>query len=196
MARKHRRHHMRGLVRFPGLGRLPSLSGSVKTQDVLIGAALGLAGSVGLQVGANKLAAGGTNVPAFLTSGSPLVGGGVTAAGLYFLERKKNPARAAGHAIGAAVAGLAVWGFGMLQQAVATAAPQAAAAAATAGWGFMPRTLPAGMGAPLFMNPRLQAYNGPIFNNPNTQLANYGFSRLAAAQGFGDENEDGNFPAP
>jgi hypothetical protein len=195
MARRHRRHY-RGLVRFPGLGRLPSLSGSVKTQDVLIGAALGLAGSVGLQLGANKLAAGGTNVPAFLTSGSPLVGGGVTAGALYFLERKKNPARAAGHAIGAGLAGLAVWGFGMLQQAVATASPAAAAQAATAGWGFMPRVLPGGMGAPLFMNPRLQAYNGPIFNNPNTQLANYSFARLAAAMGNGDDNEDGNFPAP
>jgi hypothetical protein len=189
---RHRRHY-RGLVRFPGLGALPSLSGSLKTQDVVVGAALGLVGSIGLQVGANKLAAGGTNVPAFLTSGSPLVGGGVTAGALFLAQRKRNPARAKGHAIGAALAGLAVWGFGMLQTAVATAMPSTAA---TAGWGFMPRTLPSGMGAPLFMNPRLQGMNGPIFNNPNTQMANYNFSRLAAAQGFGDENEDGQFPAP
>jgi hypothetical protein len=32
---------------------------------------------------------------------------------------------------------------------------------------------------------------GPIFNNPNVNLA-----RLSRMQGLGDENEDGLFPAP
>jgi hypothetical protein len=45
-------------------------------------------------------------------------------------------------------------------------------------YGFSPRTLPRGMA-------------GPIFNNPNLNLA-----RLGRLQGFGDENEDGLFPAP
>lgn len=132
------------------------------------------------------MAAGGTSLPSFLTSGSPLVGGVATGAAAYLLEKKKNPGRAAGHALGALLGGLAVWGTGMAQQAL-----NPTATAAVAGWGFSPRTLPAGMGAPLFNNPRMQGFRGPIFNNPNVNLAG-----LARLQGMGDENEDGLFPAP
>lgn len=179
-----RRRHYRGLVRFPGLGRLSLPSGPVKPLDVGVGAALGLAGSVALQYAANKAIGSGVPVPGFLASGSPVVGGLVTAAGAYLLEKKSSKSRATGHAIGAALAGLAVWGWGALNNAIAGAPIMAQ----TAGWGFSPRTLPAGMGAPLFNNPRLQ---GPIFNNPNVNL-----HRLARLQGLGDENEDGMFPAP
>lgn len=182
-----RRRHYRGLVRFPGLGRL-SLPSSVKPVDVIVGLGLGIAGSIGLQIGASKLAAGGTSLPSFLTSGSPIVGGAATAAAVYLVEKKKNPARAAGHALGALLGGLGVWGTSMAQQAIAGASPVTAAVAGFGaplfnnprmqGYGFSPRTLPAGMG-------------GPIFNNPNVNLA-----RLSRLQGMGDENEDGMFPAP
>ena len=185
---RHRRH-LRGLVRFPGLGAL-SMPSSVKPMDVLLGLGLGLAGSAGLKMGADKLAAGGTSLPAFLTSGSPLVGGAATGAILYVAQKKKNPGRAAGHALGAVLGGIAIWASGMLQNVMAGAP----VLASTAGWGFRPTTLPAGMagmGAPLFNNPRLQGYAGPIFNNPNVNLG-----RLAQMQGVGDENEDGMFPAP
>ncbi len=182
-----RRRHYRGLVRFPGLGRL-SLPSSVKPIDVIVGVAAGIAGSIGLQIGTSKLASSGTALPGFLTSGSPLVGGAATAAALYLLEKKKNPGRAAGHALGSILGGLAIWGTGVAQGAVASASPVTAAVAGFGaplfnnprmhGYGFSPRTLPAGMG-------------GPIFNNPNVNLA-----RLSRLQGMGDENEDGMFPAP
>ena len=182
---RHRKSY-RGLVKFPGLGRL-SLPSSVKPIDVVLGGIFGLAGSVGLQIGAQKAIASGVPIPAVVASGSPVVGGLTTAAALYIIEKKKNPSRAGGHAIGAAVAGVGVWLFGVIQGLVAgVGAPMATA----------------GYGAPLFMNPRMQGYGfaprtlpagmgGPIFNNPNTNLA-----RLGRLQGFGDENEDGLFPAP
>jgi hypothetical protein len=153
---------------------------SVKPIDVIVGLGLGIAGSLGLQVGASKLAASGTSLPNFLTSGSPLVGGGATAAVLYVAQKKKSPGRAAGHALGALLGGLAVWGTGMAKSAAGLAGYGAPLFnnPRLQGWGFSPRTLPAGMG-------------GPIFNNPNVNLA-----RLSRMQGLGDENEDGLFPAP
>jgi hypothetical protein len=173
-----RRRHYRGLVRFPGLGRL-SMPSSVKPVHVAVGLGLGLAGSVGLQKLASAAIGAGVPVPGILASGSPLVGGLTTAAALYFAQKKKNPLRAAGTAIGAALSGLAVYGWGMISSAVP-----------------MSR-----YGAPIFQNPRMQGYGanrilpqgmgGPIFNNPQANL-----SRLAQMQGLGDDNEDGNFPAP
>lgn len=188
---RHRKSY-RGLVRFPGLGRLSLPSGPVKPLDVVVGGVLGLVGSIAIQKAANAASAS-VPLPNFLTSGSPVVGGLVTGAGAYLLERKSNKSRATGHAIGAALAGLAVWGWGAINNLMAGApvlGPQVSGYGAPLfanprmqGYGFSPRTLPAGMG-------------GPIFNNPNTQMANYNFSRLARVQGMGDENEDGNFPAP
>ncbi len=188
MARRHRKSY-RGLVRFPGLGRL-SLPSSVKPVDVVVGVAAGIAGSVGIKMAAEKVAA----APDFLKSGSPLIGGAITGTALYLAQKKSSPGRAAGHALGSLLGGLAVWGYGMV--AGMTGGPVTLATTSTPamqGWGFAPRTMPAGMGAPLFNNPRMQ---GPIFNNPNTQLHGYNFAALARMQGMGDENEDGNFPAP
>jgi hypothetical protein len=183
-----RRKHYRGLVRFPGLGRLPLVpSGPVRPADVILGAGLGLAGSIGLQIGANKALASGLPIPGILASGSPVIGGLVSASVLYLAQKKKNKSRATGHAVGAALAGLAVWGFGALQNLAAGMPVMSQTAGYGAplfsnprlqGWGFSPRTLPAGLG-------------GPIFNNPNVNL-----SRLARLQGIGDENEDGMTPAP
>lgn len=180
-----RRRHYRGLVKFPGLGRLPVVGGGpVKPTDVLVGLGLGVGGSLALQFGANKAIQSGLPIPGFLASGSPVVGGLATAAVLYAAQRKKNRSRAAGHALGAGLAGLAVAAFGIASNLAAGQAPMA------------------GFGAPLFMNPRLRGYGfsprelprgmgGPIFNNPRVNLA-----RIGAMQGFGDENEDGMFPAP
>lgn len=180
---RHRRSY-RGLVRFPGLGRLSVPSGPVKPLDVAIGGLLGLAGSIGLQMAANKAIASGVPVPGFLASGSPVVGGLVVGTGAYLIEKKSNKSRATGHALGAALAGLAVWGWGALNNLMAGSGAVAGYGAPLfsnprmQGYGFSPRTLPSGMG-------------GPIFNNPNVNLG-----RLARLQGMGDENEDGNFPAP
>ena len=182
-----RRRHYRGLVRFPGLGRLPIPGGPVKPVDVAIGGGLGLAGSIGLQYAAGMAIGAGAPVPAFLASGSPVVGGLATGSLLYLAQRKKNKSRATGHLIGALLAGGAVWlfpklvglvaGSPMMTQMSGFGAPLFANPR-MAGYGFTPRTLPAGMG-------------GPIFNNPRMNL-----SRIARMQGMGDDNEDGLFPAP
>jgi len=167
-----RRRHYRGLVRFPGLSGL-KIPSSVKPTDVAVGVGLGFAGGFAIKKG-NEMAGGA--LPAIVAN--PMVGGLLTAAVLYMVQKRKSPSRAAGHAVGAAIGGLAVWGYGEL--------------AARGVLGDL-RTLPQGYGAPIFDNPRqrLMGYGGPIFDNPNTNLMG-----LARMQGLGDENEDGLFPAP
>ncbi len=165
-----RRRHYRGLVRFPGLAGL-KLPASVKPTDVLVGIGLGLAVSIGLKKAAEM---SGLALPSIASN--PLVGGAASAAVLYFAQKKKAPARAGGHAVGALLGGAAVLAYGELQ---------------SRGMLGDMRTLPPGYGAPLFDNPRLQSYGGAIFDNPNVNLA-----RINAMQGMGDENEDGMFPAP
>ncbi len=171
-----RRRHYRGmgsLVRFPGLGFLPKIPSSVKPTDVAVGVALGFAGGIALKKGTE---AAGIMLPAIVPT--PVLGGVASAAVLYLAQKKKNPNRAAGHAVGALLGGLAVWGYSQLQ------------AAGFAGYSDL-RTLPAGYGAPIFDNPRLSGFGGPIFDNPRLNMA-----RLAGLQGLGDDNEDGMFPAP
>ena len=109
---RHRRY--RGLVKFPGLGGI-SIPKSVNPVDVAVGVALGFAGSGAIKAGAAKLAAGGTKIPDFIVSAGPVMGGAATAALLYMAQKKKSPARAAGHAVGALLGGLAVSGWSMLQ---------------------------------------------------------------------------------
>lgn len=167
-----RRRHYRGLVRFPGLGRL-SVPKSVKPTDVALGIGAGLGGTVAIKKGF-ELA--GVAAPAILSH--PLVGALASTAVVYVGAKKLSPARAGGLAVGAALGGLAVWAYGMLQ---------------SSGMLGDLRTLPVGYGAPIFDNPRqrLMGFNGPIFDNPNTNLMG-----IARMQGLGDENEDGMFPAP
>jgi len=172
-----RRRHYRGLVKFPGLGFLPKMPSAVKPVDVALGAAIGLAGGVAITKGVNALAQSGTAVPSFLTSAGPITGGVVSAAALYLIEKKKNPGRAYGHALGAVLGGVAVYAYSMLQSQ-----------GMLNGLVRFP-----GMGAPIFANPRMAGFRGPIFSNPNSNL---NLGRLAALQGVGDENEDGMFPAP
>lgn len=174
MARRRKHRGLGSLVRFPGLGGL-SLPSSVKPTDVLLGVGLGLAGGVALKKGTE---AAGISIPAMIPV--PILGGVASAAVLYLAQKKKNPSRAAGHALGAVIGGLAVYAYSKLQ--------------ASGMLGDL-RTLPGGYGAPIFDNPRmapgLMGYGGPIFDNPNTNLGH-----LARMQGMGDENEDGMFPAP
>ncbi len=173
MARRRHYRGLRGLVRFPGLSGF-KIPAAVKPVDVAVGMGLGLAGGVALNKG---LTAAGVAVPSSIPT--PVLGGLASAAVLYFAQKKSNPSRAAGHAVGAALGGVIVWGYGMV--------------AASGALGDL-RTLPNGYGAPIFDNPRntaLLGYGGPIFDNPNLNLG-----RLAQLQGLGDDNEDGMTPAP
>jgi len=174
------RRSYRGLVKFPGLGFLPKVPSSVKPVDVALGVALGLAGSVGIKKATDAISAGGTKLPAFVTAGGPIVGGAASAAILYYAQKKKNPARAAGHALGALLGGLAVYAYQMLQSS-----------GMLAGLVKFP-----GLGGVYMQNPRLAAFNGPIFQNPNPMMPTAAHAKLARLQGLGDENEDGLFPAP
>lgn len=172
-----RRRHYRGLVRFPGLGSLTSaVPRSVNTTDVLVGVGAGFAGAAGLKLVAEKM---NIALPAFVQA-SPLAGAAATGLLLYMAQKRKNRARAASHAVGAALGGLIVWGYGQLQ------------ASGLPGFNDL-RTMPGGYGAPLFNNPRIAGFNGPIFDNPRSAMNQF---RLGALQGRGDENEDGMFPAP
>lgn len=180
-----RRRHYRGLVRFPGLGLLPSVKSPVKPVDVALGAAAGLAAAVAVKKGSEALAASGTMLPSFVTSAGPLTAGIATGGVAYLVRKKKNKSQAMGLAVGAIVGGLVVTVYGMLQQNGMLGALV---------------DLPRGMGGPIFSNPNtitrsagLSGFRGPIFDNPNTHR---NLGRLAQMQGFGDENEDGMFPAP
>lgn len=179
MSRRRRRHYrgMGSLVRFPGLGSLTSaVPRSVNTTDVVVGVGVGMAGAALLKIGAEKM---NIALPAFV-SASPLAGAAATGLLMYALGKRKNRARAASHAVGAALGGLIVWGYGQLQ------------ASGLPGFSDL-RTMPGGYGAPIFNNPRLMGFNGPIFDNPRQALNQF---KLARLQGLGDENEDGMFPAP
>ncbi len=171
MSRRHKSY--RGLVRFPGLGFLPKVPSSVKPVDVALGAGLGIAGTIGL----NKLATAVPSIPSVVTDNIGLAGGALTAGVLYFAQKRKNPARAAGHAIGALLGAAVVW-----------ATPKIMSMPGLSGLVRFP-----GLGAPYFQNPRMAGFRGPILANPQT-AANFG--HLARMQGVGDDNEDGLFPAP
>ena len=183
---RHRRRHYRGvgsLVRFPGLGNV-SIPKSVNPVDVAVGVGAGFVGAAALNYGLRKA----NVVPPAIVSSSPLVGGIATGAALYLFEKKKNKQRAASHAVGALLGGLAVWGYQMLSTS------------GLPGFSGLVR-LPGGFGGPIMSNPfttRLgggRGFGGPILSNPATRLA-VNHARLARLQGLGDDNEDGNFPAP
>lgn len=157
------------LVRFPGLGLLPKLPSAVKPLDVGVGMGLGLAGGIALKKGIEM---SGISVPDVIPT--PVLGGVASAAVLYLAQKRKNPSRAAGHAVGAVLGGVIVWGYSML-----------------AARGMLGDLRPMPYAGVLIDNPRLRGFNGPIFDNPSLNMA-----RLAQMQGLGDDNEDGLFPAP
>lgn len=92
-----RRHALHGLI--PDMG-------AVQPLDVAAGAVVGLVVSAGLRAAINKFAPTlVTSVPAgLLPAGLGISSGAV----LYYAQRQSAPSRASGHAVGAAVAGLAV----------------------------------------------------------------------------------------
>lgn len=98
------------MVQIPGLG---SLNKSVNTTDVLIGAAIGLGGTLALKGFGNKLLAG--KVPDFILKGSPLVGGIISGGAAYYLSAKKNKAKANAHLFGALIAGASVQAWDVLK---------------------------------------------------------------------------------
>ncbi len=106
MARRRRRFH--GMVQIPGLG---VLNKSVNTTDVLMGVALGFAGSAAVKAVSTKMLPG--KVPDIVLKNTPVVGGLLAGAGAYFLESRKNMGRANAHLFGAAMAGITVqlWGY-------------------------------------------------------------------------------------
>ena len=113
--RRHHRRHYRGLgamVQIPGLGFLGK---SVSTTDVLVGAVIGMGGTLLLKGLGNKMFAG--KLPDIVLQGSPLIGGALAGGAAYMLEKGKNKARANGHLAGALFAGAAIqaWDFAKTQ---------------------------------------------------------------------------------
>lgn len=98
------------MVSIPGLG---TLNKSVNTTDVLLGAALGLGGTLVMKGLGNKLLAG--KAPDWLLKGSPLVGGIAVGGLLYALEGKKNRPKANAHLFGAVLAGASVQAWDVLK---------------------------------------------------------------------------------
>ena len=86
-------------------GLIPDL-GTVKPMDVAAGALVGLVVSAGLKAAIKKYA---PTVASSVPAGVLPAGLGVSAgAVLYYVQKNMAPQRASGHAVGAAVAGLAV----------------------------------------------------------------------------------------
>lgn len=100
MARRKRRYH--GMVR-PEFGLLDK---KVNSTDVLLGGALGFAGTGILKWAGNKFLAG--VLPDALLKGSPLVGGAAAGAAAYFYQKDSDQAKADALALGALFAGAAV----------------------------------------------------------------------------------------
>lgn len=173
MARRRRRRY-NGIVQLPGMG---FINKSVNTTDILVGAALGFAGTGALKLLGNKFLA--SKVPDIVLKGAPLVGGIVTGGIAYALQVKKNKSRATGHLTGAILAGASVQV-----------------------WDVLKTNMPAYFGDVVSLNlgryggllvdsntPRMGpgAYAGLIVNSPNDSQANLG--RLAEMSGVGDMNE-------
>lgn len=98
--------HFRGFSSFNS-----ALSATYKGQDLLVGAAAGLVGTLGFKWAANQFMAG--KLPSVVTDNFPIFGAAATAAALYFGEKKS--ARGAAHALGAIMAGGAVAGWSALK---------------------------------------------------------------------------------
>jgi len=107
MARRSRRRSRRfhGITSL-NLSAFPvSLDDSVTVMDVLIGAAVGLLGAGAVKGGFKKFAPDMYNkVAGVVGPAIPILTGGISAALLYYAQ--KGSARARGHAVGAALAGV------------------------------------------------------------------------------------------
>ena len=119
----HRRKHKKGFGDFVTLplGNLVSdIQGSVKGTDALVGAGAALAGVAALNWVKKQSWGSFLATNTMLVRITPLLAGILAGVGLYFADKKllKMPGRAAGHAVGAAAAGIVMQG---LQEAKALA---------------------------------------------------------------------------
>ncbi len=119
---RRRRHKRYGSAVEVSLGGLPFMDDSVRVMDVLIGVGAALLGSA-LVKGIFKKVAPEAYLKVASTVGAamPIAVGGVISAGLYLGEGKTN--RATGHAVGAALAGVALGGWDLLKANLGTVSP-------------------------------------------------------------------------
>jgi hypothetical protein len=104
---RHRRHRRSSLAGFALNGLPVRLGDSVKVQDVVLGAAAGLAVTTLVKGLLNKFAgAAWASAKQSLGPAVPVVTAFASAAALYYAQ--KGSARAKGHAVGAVTAGVAV----------------------------------------------------------------------------------------
>ncbi|MBU1048377.1 MAG: hypothetical protein KKD10_07310 [Candidatus Omnitrophica bacterium] len=165
--KKHsRKSSRRGYSAFGfALPKVSDIKKSAKGMDILMGAALGIAGIVGLKYAYNKLTApkaDGTpgmvkEIPALLAQFAPAVGGVLAGTIAYALYHKKSNAKATGWLIGSIGTGVAItaanyvgnteWvkaNTSFLVPADASAAAKASAGGGFAGFGLLTGTRPRG----------------------------------------------------
>lgn len=184
--RRSRRSHRRygGVVKIPGLGAFPS---SVGTKDVLIGAAIGFAGTLGIKYLAGTPMLAG-KIPDAVGKAGPLIGGLITGGVLYAMEQKKNKSKANGHLFGAVMAGAAVQGWDVLK----TQFPAAFADVVSLKFnGARPYGVFVDERTPRIGPGGRSAYNGLIVDE-SASASNQNLAQLAAysMDGFGDSDED------
>ena len=117
MAKRRRRRGFGSYVSIPSLGNLKEvnpLGKSVNSTDVLVGAAIGLAGGAFVKMGISKLdVATGGKVPAFVKSYVGPISTFLAGVASYYVAKKmmKKPGRGTGYLVGATSAAVAplVW---------------------------------------------------------------------------------------
>ncbi len=119
---RRRRSKRYGSAVEVSLGGLPFMDDSVRVMDVLIGVGAALLGSAVVKGIFKKVApAMYLQVASTVGAAMPIVVGGIVSAGLYYGEGKSN--RATGHAVGAALAGVALGGWDLLKANLGSVSP-------------------------------------------------------------------------
>ncbi len=117
--RKRSRSFFGNLVSFPQVGSLKDynpLGKQVNSTDVVVGAALGMAGGAAVKVGINKLdEVIGGKLPSFVRNYIGPISTFGAGALAYMLFRKKNQSRANGYLVGATMAAVVPMGWQILK---------------------------------------------------------------------------------
>lgn len=125
--RRHHRRHRRGfgsMVSIPSLGalnpkkilgRLNPLNKSVRSTDVLIGAAAGMVGSGLVKKGLDAV---WKNQPAFISNNADVIGSVLAGVGASVVLGKNNEAKANGIVLGALIAGAVPTAWAWLRNAL------------------------------------------------------------------------------
>lgn len=173
------------MVSIPGLGYLPK---SASTNDLLLGAALGLGGTLLMKGLGNKMLAG--KAPDWLLKGSPLVGSIATGAVLYVLESKKNKQKAGAHLLGAVLAGASVQAWDVLK----TQFPEGLGDVVSlkfSGYGRRYGSVIVDERTPN-IGPGGASYGGLIVDEPGRSLSDRNLGSLAQVEmGLGDDDASG-----